>query len=310
MEQFSSYVNAPPEEFLPPVHYYGHTSSYGFDYEQHSTVSQDSYFDSSSNNYGHEVYCNNFPEAVRHYEPEGGYSYRNLDGANYMPYRNEFEQFDGKPRQMASDCTGYQVESGGFGMEYLQTENRLDDVKSTSCHVKSLSQLCPPYPETMDEKINVVDNSQKVEGKKSVKGKIKRKPRILFSQAQVYELERRFKEQRYLSAPEREHMAQQLKLSSTQVKIWFQNRRYKNKRQFSGGEDKNLGSLKQPKRVSVSLLVHNGKPCMHSNSTGQFSTLQQFCQSYTTAKNKINNQDLLNSNCVPNVTVYNGASRC
>lgn len=60
----------------------------------------------------------------------------------------------------------------------------------------------------------------------------KRKPRVLFSQAQVYELERRFKEQRYLSAPEREQMAQTLKLSSTQVKIWFQNRRYKNKRQY------------------------------------------------------------------------------
>ncbi|ROT85634.1 NK2-3/5 transcription factor [Penaeus vannamei] len=46
-------------------------------------------------------------------------------------------------------------------------------------------------------------------------------------QAQVYELERRFKQQRYLSAPEREHLAGLLKLTSTQVKIWFQNRRYK-----------------------------------------------------------------------------------
>lgn len=50
-------------------------------------------------------------------------------------------------------------------------------------------------------------------------------------QAQVHELERRFKQQRYLSAPEREHLAVALKLTSTQVKIWFQNRRYKNKRQ-------------------------------------------------------------------------------
>ena len=45
----------------------------------------------------------------------------------------------------------------------------------------------------------------------------KRKPRILFSQAQVYELERRFKQQRYLSAPERDQMARALKLSSQQV---------------------------------------------------------------------------------------------
>lgn len=64
--------------------------------------------------------------------------------------------------------------------------------------------------------IYLADTSEKGDGKKSTK-KVKRKPRILFSQAQVYELEKRFKEQRYLSAPEREHMAQQLKLSSTQV---------------------------------------------------------------------------------------------
>lgn len=58
----------------------------------------------------------------------------------------------------------------------------------------------------------------------------KRKPRILFSQTQVLELERRFRQQRYLSAPEREIVAQALHLSPTQVKIWFQNRRYKSKR--------------------------------------------------------------------------------
>lgn len=58
----------------------------------------------------------------------------------------------------------------------------------------------------------------------------KRKPRILFSQTQVQELEKRFRAQKYLSAPEREELAKILSLSPTQVKIWFQNRRYKSKR--------------------------------------------------------------------------------
>uniref|UniRef100_A0A3P9P9I7 NK2 homeobox 4b n=1 Tax=Poecilia reticulata TaxID=8081 RepID=A0A3P9P9I7_POERE len=59
----------------------------------------------------------------------------------------------------------------------------------------------------------------------------RRKRRVLFSQAQVFELERRFKQQKYLSAPEREHLAGLIQLSPNQVKIWFQNHRYKLKRQ-------------------------------------------------------------------------------
>ncbi|KAJ2941469.1 hypothetical protein O0L34_g14515 [Tuta absoluta] len=61
----------------------------------------------------------------------------------------------------------------------------------------------------------------------------KRKPRILFSQSQVHSLEIRFRAQRYLTAPEREELAKSLNLSPTQVKIWFQNRRYKSKRMKS-----------------------------------------------------------------------------
>jgi hypothetical protein len=59
----------------------------------------------------------------------------------------------------------------------------------------------------------------------------KRKRRVLFSKAQTYELERRFRQQRYLSAPEREHLASIIRLTPTQVgcrghvcywqRIWF-----------------------------------------------------------------------------------------
>uniref|UniRef100_A0A8D0HAQ8 NK2 homeobox 3 n=1 Tax=Sphenodon punctatus TaxID=8508 RepID=A0A8D0HAQ8_SPHPU len=98
-------------------------------------------------------------------------------------------------------------------------------------------------------------------------GRSRRKPRVLFSQAQVFELERRFKQQRYLSAPEREHLASALKLTSTQVKIWFQNRRYKCKRQR---QDKCLELSgpaaapppPPPRRVAVPVLVRDGKPCL------------------------------------------------
>ncbi|KAJ1091207.1 hypothetical protein NDU88_004334 [Pleurodeles waltl] len=90
----------------------------------------------------------------------------------------------------------------------------------------------------------------------------RRKPRVLFSQAQVFELERRFKAQRYLSAPEREHLASLLKLTSTQVKIWFQNRRYKCKRQRQDRSLELAGPPPPPRRVAVPVLVRDGKPCL------------------------------------------------
>lgn len=96
----------------------------------------------------------------------------------------------------------------------------------------------------------------------------RRKPRVLFSQAQVFELERRFKQQRYLSAPEREHLASSLKLTSTQVKIWFQNRRYKCKRQRQdktleiAGHHHHHHHPPPPRRVAVPVLVRDGRPCL------------------------------------------------
>ncbi|KAJ8719629.1 hypothetical protein PYW08_011804 [Mythimna loreyi] len=92
----------------------------------------------------------------------------------------------------------------------------------------------------------------------------KRKRRVLFSKAQTYELERRFRQQRYLSAPEREHLASLIRLTPTQVKIWFQNHRYKTKRavQEKGAHELNVGGLNSPRRVAVPVLVKDGRPCV------------------------------------------------
>jgi len=93
----------------------------------------------------------------------------------------------------------------------------------------------------------------------------RRKRRVLFTQAQVYELERRFKQQKYLSAPEREHLASLIHLTPTQVKIWFQNHRYKYKRQakekaMSESSPNSQTSQSSPRRVAVPVLVKDGKP--------------------------------------------------
>ncbi|XP_027703246.1 homeobox protein Nkx-2.8 isoform X2 [Vombatus ursinus] len=95
----------------------------------------------------------------------------------------------------------------------------------------------------------------------------RKKRRVLFSKAQTLELERRFRQQRYLSAPEREQLARLLSLTPTQVKIWFQNHRYKMKRARGHGPlGPACGLDLSPtpallRRVVVPVLVSDRKPC-------------------------------------------------
>ncbi|KAK2837448.1 hypothetical protein Q5P01_014660 [Channa striata] len=115
--------------------------------------------------------------------------------------------------------------------------------------------------ETHEQEMNGLYSSPDCDKSAKSSGRQRRKPRVLFSQSQVSELERRFSQQRYLSAPEREHLARILQLTSTQVKIWFQNRRYKCKRQRQDKSLELVGFSSAPRRVAVPVLVRDGHLC-------------------------------------------------
>ncbi|VDO00604.1 unnamed protein product [Rodentolepis nana] len=114
-----------------------------------------------------------------------------------------------------------QMEKNGY------MENRLSDKEENFLREDDDDMKLSPGAMGAQPPRKTTNNHQQ-----SLRSTSKRKPRILFSQTQVYELEKRFNQQRYLSAPDREQLALQLKMSSQQVKIWFQNRRYKLKRQL------------------------------------------------------------------------------
>ncbi|XP_022916066.1 homeobox protein zampogna-like [Onthophagus taurus] len=113
----------------------------------------------------------------------------------------------------------------------------------------------------------------------------KKRSRAAFTHAQVFELERRFSQQRYLSGPERADLAQALKLTETQVKIWYQNRRYKTKRKQMQMQESTLLS-QNARKVAVKVLVKDDMPMLYQkhpqgfyNDPKEFFVYDQFSKS-------------------------------
>ncbi|XP_028285595.1 homeobox protein HMX2-like [Parambassis ranga] len=76
-------------------------------------------------------------------------------------------------------------------------------------------------------------DQQQQQSSADTKAMVKKKTRTIFSKRQIFQLEATFDMKRYLSSSERACLASSLQLTETQVKIWFQNRRNKLKRQLS-----------------------------------------------------------------------------
>ncbi|XP_022174007.1 muscle-specific homeobox protein tinman-like [Myzus persicae] len=135
------------------------------------------------------------------------------------------------------------------------------------------------FKSTINNKPAIINrcDQKKSMGKSSTsqRQRAKRKPRVLFSQDVISELEHRFNQQRYLSATEREAMALRLRLTPTQVKIWFQNRRYKSKKLITADCTIPDNNKKPPRRQFpvikhcytelTSLITNNNHNFNHSN---------------------------------------------
>ena len=106
------------------------------------------------------------------------------------------------------------------------------------------------------------------------KNRRKKKTRTVFSRSQVFQLESTFDMKRYLSSSERAGLAASLHLTETQVKIWFQNRRNKWKRQLAAElEAANMAHAAQ-RMVRVPILYHDSGSSAHGSgeSAGSGST--------------------------------------
>lgn len=92
----------------------------------------------------------------------------------------------------------------------------------------------------------------------------RRRRRTAFTSGQLKTLEHKFTKKKYLSISERNNLAKSLKLSDTQVKTWFQNRRTKWKKQISTELESGLHS--------------NSLPCVYPQQYSPFTSRNFFNQ--------------------------------
>ena len=80
----------------------------------------------------------------------------------------------------------------------------------------------------------------------------KRKHPPLFSPHQIQTMEQEFAKQRHVTEDSRARLASEVNLTKTQVKIWFQNRRTKWKKEIRDEANATIGrTLREMKHVSL-----------------------------------------------------------
>ncbi|KAJ8297665.1 hypothetical protein KUTeg_024196 [Tegillarca granosa] len=211
---FSGYMNPQGTQYPTQGQEYG---QYPVD---HGSFQQQCYMYGTSSRPGEEWMNYNMTPTTGSHSPQssalGTYSYRtaahNPMGLDYhqnsvnIPHGNQTLTVLGSPPPQSEGSPTTSTSSGG------------------SCGSPTNKQLRPPF-DWMKK------TSYTATGATNGKTRTKDKYRVVYSDHQRLELEKEFHYSRYITIRRKAELAQNLALSERQVKIWFQNRRAKERKQ-------------------------------------------------------------------------------
>ncbi|XP_075153481.1 ladybird late isoform X2 [Haematobia irritans] len=124
--------------------------------------------------------------------------------------------------------------------------------------------------------------------------KKKRKSRTAFTNHQIFELEKRFLYQKYLSPADRDEIAAGLGLSNAQVITWFQNRRAKLKRDMEELKKDVENPTSQPPSPAAPSSPYGSHP--FSSSSSAFTWQPWYINRININNNSVDNRTINNTN--------------
>lgn len=198
-------------------------------------------------------------------------------GVSFSPSSNRVSEAQNSLHQEVDFCKSTDESPQFYMINHSNNKQTIPTAKVQEA--KDLSKNSSSFHELSCSNINLSAPNALTERQKHNKDKDKnsylalmqrpRRARTAFTYEQILLLERRFQETKYLSVFERSLLSKSLRLTETQVKIWFQNRRTKWKKQnpgseLSGDNGSSMRNNAHKARQEVMLTV-NARDCERSS---------------------------------------------